>query len=495
MVDEKRKRLFLHNLSQPSQQRAQAQAGLQSISLRKDQILPFFRKVETLILEHELSSATLNYWSSNDASWMKPAKGDLLELSQVSSSITSFSEERDDELDEFCFACLSSELSVVVYGFALEATGEALQYELAGTLDPQLVKRVLQGLSPYLEFIDPLDAHKLDAAISRISSQKTMPHFMNSLQHNWGELNMPESKIPARLAEKATPAVAAAANTEEQLWIRISSNYPYPIANPFRALDSITNASEKYKEQLKLIENLLALLAGICLSISAQNEPKILADLRDYVSHGVSMGHWREIIRKCVTAWKSSSAKEIPLAKSISALRIELTERGFGKAVEQLIRARNDFAHHRGPTAESQLELETVRLGEFLKDAIKLTEFLCEHPIRIVKAIDVLPSGAIKMTCLKAIGDHPVLRQEELCLGRGFPKGHLILDTGDSNWLSLYPFLTQDICSSCGTMEIYHLDKWRYEKDRIQVRSFERGHAQESTAISHVLKAMVVSVP
>lgn len=495
MVDEKRKRLILHNLNQAAQSGKQPTNLLPDL-LRRDQILPFIRKVERLLTEHEQSSAALAYWSSSDAGLLAANRSELQELSQAGPTLFSFSEDRDDELDEFCFACISSELNVVLHGAALENNADGLLYECSGSLDASVVKRVLHALSPYLEFIDPLEASKLETSVGRFSTLKTMPHFVNSLQHNWGELKLP---APSHVSPQKTQAVNTAASvqapSEEELWNRVSSNYPYPIANPFRALDSITNASEKYKEQLKLIENLLALLAGICLSISAQNEPRILSDLRDYVSHGVSMGHWREIIRKCVSAWRHSSAKEIPLAKSISSLRIEQTERGFGKAVEQLIRARNDFAHHRGPTAESQLEVETVRLDELLKECIKLTDFLCAYPIRIVKAIDVLPSGAIKMTCLKAIGDHPVLRQEELCLGRGFPKGQLILDAGESNWLSLYPFLTQDICTSCGTMEIYHLDKWRYEKDRIQVRSFERGHAQESTAISHVLKAMVVSVP
>jgi hypothetical protein len=278
--------------------------------------------------------------------------------------------------------------------------------------------------------------------------------------------------------------------SDHDFGMRIANYYPYPIASPFRTLESITNASEKYKEQLKLIENLLALLAGISLAVSAQNEPAVLADLRECVAAGVSMGHWRVLIRKCTVGWKGSSTKDIPIAKAITGLRMELTEKGFGKCVEQLIRTRNDFAHHRGPTAESEIEKETVRLDSLLKDCIKYTDFLCEHPIKIVKAIDVLPSGMIKMICLKAIGDHPALRQEELCLSRGFPKGHLILNAGDSNWLSLYPFLSQDICTTCGTMEIYHLDKWKYEKNKVQVRSFERGHPLESSAISDWLKKL-----
>ena len=512
MVDEKRKRQIIHQLAQVAPA-GQLKSVLRSASLRREEVLAFIRKIEKLVAEQDLRNSSIFYWSSCEASWMMPERSDLFELSRTVSSVFRFSEDRQEQLEEFCFSCIGSELSVVLYGFCVESDSDVVTYECVGSLDAPVTKRVLQTMSPYLEFIDPLDAHKLDSSLTKMSAPQTVPHFMNSLQHYWGELCVPPSARTGPTAQttqitQTGPAVksapgatksqstgSAAQNTDanqEQSWIQLSSTYPYPIANPYRALDGITNASEKYKEQLKLIENLLALLAGMCLSISAQNEPRILAELREYVGHGVSMGHWRELIRKSVSSWKNNSTKEIPLAKAISNLRIEQTAVGFGKAVEQLIRTRNDFAHHRGPTAESEIEKDTVRVGELLEECLKFTSFLCNHPIRIVKAIDVLPSGAIKMICLKAVGDHPVLRQEELCLSKGFPKGQLILDTGESNWLSLYPFLTQDICPSCGTMEIYHLDKWRYEKDRMQVRSFERGHAQESSAIALDLKAIVV---
>src|SRR5579883_2219254 len=353
MVDEKRKRLLLHAMSQVNQ-KASAQTQLTSDILSRDQLLPFIRKVEAIVSEHDINSAVLAYWSSSDVKWILPSRSELLDLSKTEITISSFSEERDEELDEFLFACASTDLNVVLYGALASSSNQSSEYECCGSLDANVVRRVIQNMAPYFEFIDPMDANKLESAILKCPSQQTTAHLMNSLQHKWKELklSLPETaQAFQQQKESIGQTDAVKITTEEEQWVRISNNYPYPIANPFRMLDSITNASEKYKEQLKLIENLLALLAGICLSISAQNEPKILADLRDYVSHGVSMGHWREIIRKSVAAWKGSSTKEIKLAKHISQLKIEQTERGFGKAVEQLIRARNDFAHHRGPTA------------------------------------------------------------------------------------------------------------------------------------------------
>lgn len=518
MVDEKRKQELIQLL----QQQEHKPTALVPSSLHRAQLLPFMRKIEKLIQQHEAQHAAAVYWSSTDAKWMQPEREALHALTQSTLACPAFSEHRQEPLDEFCFLVSNKELCLAIYGYCIDPSAQNPTYHCLGSFDSRLVKRVFDAMLPYWEFIDPVDADNIDAALIKLGLPSAAPHLVNSLSIEWSELNLAGAKSEAQLAQPvlvssaekslelahstlgASNAAALAPHPAtdllpypsmatagiDQFAMRIASLYPYPIASPYRTLESITNASEKYKEQLKLIENLLALLAGISLSISAQNEPKILFDLKDCVAMGVSMGHWRVLMQKCTKGWKGTSTAEIPLAKAIAGLRIELSEKGFGKAVEQLIRTRNDFAHHRGPTAESQIEKETVRLDELLKECIAYTDFLCEHPIKIVRAIDVLPSGVIKMTCLKVIGDHPALRQEELQLSRGFPKGHLILNAGDSNWLSLYPFLSQDICPTCGSMEIYHLDKWRYEKNRIQVRSFERGHTLDSSEISNWLKKM-----
>lgn len=474
-----------------------------SLPFKKTELLPFLRKIEKTITEHDTlrNQSVIVYWSSDDASWLAPARAQMSTLVQSALACSSFSEHRKGSQEEFCFIAMSKELSVLVYGQTAESGLSDPRYQACISFDPHSIKRVYQMLSLYWEFADPHEADKLGEAVSKIPTIQTLAHFSNSLGNDWMALSAPppapkqapappgESSPRARRIVKQEAAQSPQATSND--WqTRLATDYPYPIANPYRTLECITEASEKYKEQLRLVENLLALLAGLSLAITAPNDPSIVSVLKSSIMTGVSVGHWRELIRKCSAIWKDSSTKDIPLAKAILELRVELVERGFGKAIEQLVRARNDFAHHRGPTAESQIEKETVRLAELLSTAIEQTSFLCDYPMKIVRSIDVLPTGSIKMICLKATGDHPALRQEELRMNRGFPKGQLILNAGNNNWLSLYPFLSQDICPKCGSMEIYLLDKWKFDKNIIYLRSFERGHTQESTAISDALKAL-----
>lgn len=469
------------------------------------ELLPFLRKIEKTMIEQEQirNQLVLVYWSSSDVANLLPQKQELLILSRASLACSAFSEHRQGDGDEFAFIVMSKELSIIVYGQATDSIASSHMYECSISFDPNSIMQVTQTLTPYWEFADAREADKLDRAIKKLGSIQSLANFTNLLKTEWtgiktapmketGIENAPVVQLPSPIVKMEQELITEPELAQSSdLMQRIANDYPYPIANPYRTLQCITEASEKYKEQLRLVENLLALLAGISLSITAQNDPGIVSVLRTSLISGVSVGHWRELIRKCTVAWKESSTKDIPLAKAIIGLRLELVERDFGKAVEQLVRARNDFAHHRGPTAESQIEKETVRLDELLRIAIEQTLFLCDYPMRIVRAIDVMPTGSIKMTCLKASGDHPALRQEVLQLSRGFPKGQMIINAGASNWLPLYPFISQDICPKCGSMEIFLLDKWKFDKNSMQLRSFERGHTQQSSEISDSLKALI----
>lgn len=489
-------------ITQLFEQASDLPAGSTSLTIKRAELLPLLRKIEKTISEHDVlrNQSVLIYWSADDASWILPPRSMMSILNQSSLACSNFSEHRKGPLDEFCFMAMSKELSVIIYGHTSEAGAADAKYDCCISFNPSSIKRVYQMLSLYWEFADPHEADKLSEAIAKLSTIQTLAHFKNSLSNDWAGLIAPTISAPAATAggeaqPKARRIIKHSGaeliqTPQPDFQQRLATDYPYPIANPYRTLECITEASERYKEQLRLVENLLALLAGLSLSITAPNDPSIVLALKSSIMTGVSVGHWRELIRKCSAIWKDTSTRDIPLAKSILELKVELVERGFGKAIEQLVRARNDFAHHRGPTAESQIEKETVRLAELLKTAIEHTAFLCDYPIRVVRAIDVLPTGTIKMICLKVTGDHPALRQDELRLNRGFPKGQLILNAGNNNWISLYPFLSQDICTKCGSMEIYLLDKWKFDKNIIYMRSFERGHTQESTAISDSLKAM-----
>lgn len=504
-----------------------ARADMMSMELEQCELLPFIRRLEAIILAPApvQQQSALIYWSSADATWLLPERANLQSLKKTTLACAVFSEELRDlkKPNEICVAVLSKELSVIVYGFALgQAGGSPGKYHCTLAFDPQLIKHVLKAMSPHWEFIDPIEADKTMSVINCLEPGKTAPRVAASLAQIWNELKksaetalteategaissappsrnyspakssatsaVPSSAVSAASDESAASAASTSAGSYN-LMQRIALAYPYPIANPYRILESLTSPAEKYKEQLRLVENLLAFLAGLSLALGSDEDPALVEALKTNLSSGISVGHWRELIRKCTVVWKKGSLQNIPLAKQILDLHLEQVERGTGKAIEQLVRARNDFAHHRGPTAEAAIEKEVLRIGELLKEAIEATDFLCQHPLRIVKQVDVLPSGLIKLTCLKASGDHPALAKEELHLQRGFPKGQLIINCGDSHWLSVYPFLSQDICPKCGMMEIYLLDKWKFDRNQLFLRSFERGHTIESPTLSDALKA------
>lgn len=490
----------------------QMPCGSSDDKYKRAEILPVIRKIEASILENEVlrRQFAIAYWSAADVSWLLPPRPQLLSLSQGAQACSAFAEHRQGKIEEFAFIAASKELCVLVYGHAdggaygpEAAHYQDPSYQCMISFDQNLLKQVYEKLYFYWEFVDPYEADRLDRSLRKLGALESLPQYVDALAAAWSGIKNPlpatkqlpadtleENKSKAKTKRSLAKVTLPEASRDKTLQERIACDYPYPIANPYRTLECITEPAEKYKEQLRLVENLLALLAGMSLAITAHHDPGIVAALKPCLISGVSTGHWRELIRKCTVVWKGSPAKDIPLARALSELRVELVERDFGKAIEQLVRARNDFAHHRGPSAESQIEKESKRIGGLLQVAVEQTAFLCDYPMRIVRAIDVLPSGSIKMTCLKATGDHPALRQEELCLNRGYPKGQLIVNLGDSNWLSLYPFLSQDICPKCGSMEIYLLDKWKFDKNTVYLRSFERGHTQESQTISDSLKAL-----
>ncbi len=495
MVDEKRKQLLMQLLLK------EGQSEIALNDLGQSKLLSFIRKTESIIAGDNVSAPVVIYWSSADVSWLLPNRLDFKRFAQSTLCTSSFSEHRGDAHEEFFFLVQSLGLSIVLYGAVSDNSLAGPIFQCACSIEPAIVKRAFQVVSPYLEFIDPPESDRADAALKQLGLPTTSAQVAESIKQALFEIKGAALKTSDETSVEHSKVIADSAGiieetgtNEEEFWSRIANSYPYPVAYPYRTLESLTNASEKYKEQLRLVENLLAFVAGLSLAISAQNNPKLLSDLKDCIVSGVSAGHWRELIRKCTVAWKGSPAKDIPLARAIMGLRIEQVGKGFGKDIELLIRSRNDFAHHRGPTAESQIERESVKIAELLRDSMDLVSFLCEFPVKIVKAIDVLPSGRIKMTCLKATGDHPALRQEELYLDRGFPKGQLIVNAGQNQWLSLHPFISQEICSQCGSMEIYLLDKWKYDKNQIQLRSFERGHIEQSTSASDALKSMMSSV-
>ncbi len=130
----------------------------------------------------------------------------------------------------------------------------------------------------------------------------------------------------------------------DELQRRVSASYPSALAHGFKALMSVEDPRDLYREQLRFAENILAYLASVSLSLLREEDRKEAGlDLKKYWSGGISPGDWREIVRRCSKVF--AGYKDVSLARAIQRLKIGSEQKGFGRDVIGLIRAKNDFKH------------------------------------------------------------------------------------------------------------------------------------------------------
>ncbi len=273
----------------------------------------------------------------------------------------------------------------------------------------------------------------------------------------------------------------------DRLEFQIANFYPFPIAYGFRLLESIVHPAQLYKEQLRVAENLLAFLGSVSLALlQEQDRQETEIDLKIYWQGGISPGHWKELVG--LSGKVFATYKDDPLAEYIHRLNINSDKKGFGSDVAALIKAKNDFKHDRGPTVEEEIFKATQDTQERLRRCMEALAFFTEYPIRQV--LDVNPSrrgSTTTLKCLRFIGDHPGLPQEEIILHKALHKGDLFLDAGRQEWVPLYPFINAITCSKCKTRETYFIDKWDTEKGTAYAKSFERGHPESCREIAEEL--------
>ena len=157
--------------------------------------------------------------------------------------------------------------------------------------------------------------------------------------------------------EKRIPDMLAPRDDLER---RVFAAYPPPLAEGFRSLTRTEDPRDLYREQLRFAENILAFLASLSLALlKVEDREEADVDLAGYWRGGISPGDWRDIVRRCS---KIFARYDEPLARAIYGLKIRSEDKGFGRDVGALIRAKNDFKHDRGPkTLEDTLPPKRCR--------------------------------------------------------------------------------------------------------------------------------------
>lgn len=134
-------------------------------------------------------------------------------------------------------------------------------------------------------------------------------------------------------------------------------------------------------------------------------------------------------------------------------LKIQSQTKGFGRDVDALIRAKNDFKHDRGPKTLEDTMATSNDVQEMIRRCMETLDFLTDHPVR---GLD--DSGM-----------------------------DLYLNTGEDGRLPLWPFLVSGTTWGCGGEKIYFVDAWDTRKGTARLKSFERGHTMNSAEVAQAL--------
>ncbi len=93
---------------------------------------------------------------------------------------------------------------------------------------------------------------------------------------------------------------------------------------------------------------------------------------------------------------------------------------------------------------------------------------------------------------LRYIGDHPGMTQERTEYPDPLTKNDLYVQLRQDRRVSLDPYLTVQNCPSCKTRETYFIDRWRGKGEVAHLKSFERGHVEQSPEIGTGLSVLVL---
>jgi hypothetical protein len=338
---------------------------------------------------------------------------------------------------------------------------------------PQLPRELYEGLN---ELSDIESALRV-----RADKLRSMRLDLFGMESN----TTPEQRL--RQLRQTAKAISASIQQAEALDFQIRNLYPYPVAFSYRSLSANTVPSELYRDQLRLAENILAYVASVSLAlISPQDRKSSGLDLKQYWQRGISPGHWREIAQKCSRLFSEYRANR--LAQALHDLWNDRKKRSFQDRVDELIAAKNDFKHDRGPKTEDDFKVATGKVQNSLQDCMRELGFFAEHPLRLVRDMSgIRGRPEVSLVTLLCMGDHPGFVQQQTTYPSPVIKNDLYMEVVEDNWIALHPFVVPYDCPQCKNREFYFIDRWPGDGKPAILKSFERGHTQESNEVSKAL--------
>jgi hypothetical protein len=358
-----------------------------------------------------------------------------------------------------------SPLEVEGFGLRIEYLLEALDFVLAGELVGELVLMYRQGLFGLMIHTDEdvlLDFRAAVVAGHRFSQ--------------WTLIERPEQDSDG-VDNPSFGGLVVPLSRSEPLIERISRYFPFPVALPYRQLAGIEGDDALYKARCVVAEHLLAYLAALALSLVGEDRRANIGIKPDEVwRNGMTGGKWRDLMLRCCQQLRLEPVSR--LAAHLVGLDIGAQDRGFGKAMNLVLKARNDFHHGPSPDARACEELAAA-----LTECFETVSFLDSFPLLRPTSLSYTRSLEKSRYRIKAsmyVGDHPVHGIEDFAWHEPLVVDEFYVRVGEDQMVGLHPFVRAALCPECGALETFFIDKWPRDRGPAVLRSFEQLHELSS---------------
>ena len=278
----------------------------------------------------------------------------------------------------------------------------------------------------------------------------------------------------------------------EVLGFRVRTQYPYPLAHRWRAVEAGAKRLEDYQSVLDCAEATvcyLALLAIIGAGVLGLQIGKLAQIGRELVERGkgIGLGDWIAVLREIGASRQFRDLNAFPFPE----VPMVLTDEDANDAVQRLQDARNDQAHGRGPKGAAVPQAIEDRRAD-LEVLLRSVEFLVEYPLRLIEETrrDSL-SGLTRIEFRDLMGDHPLVpldldehESSEIETGSVY-----FLDRAGRYHLAR-PWLSWRTCPECQRPATFHVERYDRRCDSVTLKSLEHGHTTADGSLGPVFRAL-----
>jgi hypothetical protein len=280
-------------------------------------------------------------------------------------------------------------------------------------------------------------------------------------------------------------------------------DFQFPIATGYRQLNSIAADAERYKQVLRLAENVLAFLGSISLAILDDERRLEISEAlgqpaASFWQGGISPGHWLQLAIHATRRLRDQA--DSSLAEQLAGLELNRENRGLGKLLRSLIQAKNDFKHDRGPSVESEYKAACLLLTGVLSQVLGTLRFLKEYRMYLVRDVNPHRRGDMAdVVFLRCMGSNPGFLTEQWVYSPSVRRGDLYIEVEPEKLAPLYPFIHAQACEQCKAREFYFVDRLDCQGNgdaaaRTYVaglKSFDRGHTARDADIGDEMQELL----